>query len=326
MDKIASLSPDDRRDLFSATETKSGIPAALVEKDFWVCWTLRELFTTDALKSKILFKGGTTLSKIFGIIKRFSEDIDLILDWSQFTDEPPHRDRSNTQQSKFNSKINAAAQAYLEESFVPILKTRLAPFCEATIDSQEELTIRINYPASFEETYVRPEILLETGPLAAWEPHGSYVITPYAADFLPGKFQSAKVRVSAIKAERTFWEKVTILHVEAHRNETKAAKDRYSRHYYDMMMLAKSSIKQSAFRDLSLLEKVVEFKKKFYYQKWARYDLAVPKTLKLYPPKHVLKSLTKDYEDMQIMIFGDTPTFDEILESVLQLQREINQL
>ncbi len=326
MDKIASVSPDDRKDLFKLTETKSGIPAVLVEKDFWVCWTLEKLFTTKQLDKKILFKGGTTLSKIFDVIERFSEDIDLILDWSEFVHEPPYEIRSNTQQTRFNKKVNSAANKYLESHFVPLLNSRIKPICEARIDTDRALSIIVKYPAAFKEAYVRPEVLLETGPLAAWEPHGSYTITPYAAKSAPEMFKSSQVSVRAIKAERTFWEKVTILHVEAHRTKTQSVKERHSRHYYDIMKLAKSEIKERALQDLELLKQVVEFKKKFYYQKWARYNLAVPKTIKLVPPAHIQRQLKTDYSDMRIMIFGSTPPLEEIMDSVRELEREINRL
>ena len=81
MNKIANLNPDQRKEVFIETAVKKGISPAVVEKDFWVCWTLKHLFSIDEIKSKIVFKGGTSLSKVFGVIDRFSEDIDLILDW-----------------------------------------------------------------------------------------------------------------------------------------------------------------------------------------------------------------------------------------------------
>lgn len=326
MDKIIGWPPQERAELFELTATNRGMSAAVVEKDFWVCWILGKLFRTEGLEEKIMFKGGTTLSKVFGIIERFSEDIDLVLDWKDFVPEPPDKQRSRTKQNEFNRRTNQAAQVYLRDSFLPMLKGLIGNHCKVSIDTDEPHIIKVRYPASFSETYIRPEVLLEMRPLASWEPHDSYDITPYAAEEFPERFKNSNIRVRSIKAERTFWEKATILHVEAHRPEDKVVPERYSRHYYDMMFLANSSVKQSALADLDLLNQVVEFKDKYYHQNWANYPTAVPGSFRLYPPEHVRKSLKRDYDDMQVMIFGQTPRFEEIMNAIKDLEKEINQL
>ena len=164
------------------------------------------------------------------------------------------------------------------------------------------------------------------GPLAAWVPNAEYEIRSYAAEALPALFPQPTCRVRAIKAERTFWEKITILHHEANRPEDKPQPTRYSRHYYDVARMAQSKVKGDAFADLELLHAVVAFKDKFYHRGWARYDLAKPGTMKLVPPPHVMKVVTKDYEAMQVMIFGERPDFGEIVEQIRALEAEINAL
>ena len=184
--------------------------------------------------------------------------------------------------------------------------------------------INVQYPSAFEKTYLRPEIRLEIGVFAAWLPNDSYAIHPYAAEVFPAQFKQSSTEVKAIKAKRTFWEKATILHCEAHRPENKIQPTRHSRHYYDLMVMAKSPVKGQAFEDISLLHDVVEFKKKFYPCGWAHYDLAIPGTFKLMPPEHILWNLQKDYKDMKIMFFGQTPEFEEIMASMEILEKEIN--
>jgi hypothetical protein len=161
--------------------------------------------------------------------------------------------------------------------------------------------------------------------LASWLPHSEHAITPYAAENFPAQFDTPQCSVRAIDAERTFWEKATILHHEAHRPEDSVAPARYSRHYYDLcLMAADETLKAAALGKLELLEDVVLFKKKFYPRGWANYDAALRGMLKLIPPDHVLEVMRKDYLAMQEMIFGRCPSFEEIIASLTKLEAEIN--
>jgi hypothetical protein len=262
----------------------------IVEKDFWVCWILKRLFADPRLKDQIIFKGGTTLSKVYGLIDRFSEDIDLILDWRLLGYGPPpgddpHQDLpSKTQRSRYNQEINARAAEYIRETLLPQLNSLLGtvPEIAISVDATDPHTVNVRYPASFAASYIRPEVRLEIGPLASWLPSGEHAIQAYAAEAFPGVFEDASCPVVAIHAERTFWEKVTILHWEAHRTGTMPA--RHSRHYYDVYKMAGGEIKDAAFSDLALLLDVVAFKELFYYSSWAHYDLAKPGSFRLSPP------------------------------------------
>jgi hypothetical protein len=128
----------------------------------------------------------------------------------------------------------------------------------------------------------------------------------------------------AIKVERTFWEKATLLHQQAHRQNAIPA--RYSRHYYDMYQLAKSSVKGKALSDLKLLNDVVTFKNRFYRCPWAHYDSAKPGTFRLVPDTTHLSELKSDYRQMKMMIFGKIPEFEQIIIGLKELENEINQL
>ncbi len=325
MRKIATLSLKDRSDLFTETAAVRGLSPAVIEKDFWTCWVLDRLFSSDFFRDRILFKGGTSLSKVFGLIERFSEDIDLILDWNEVAEEKPELDRSKTKQDRFNKATNEQARVYLRDRFLPAVVDLIEGVATAGIDPQTPDVIDIVYPGAFKETYLRPEIRLEVGPLAAWLPNAEYAIKPYAAEAFPKLFEEPEARVKAILAERTFWEKATILHQEAHRPPDKPQPTRYSRHYYDLVRMVQSDRKRDFLTSTDLLPDVVAFKQKFYPSNWARYDLARIGTLKLVPPDHVRATLKRDYAEMQIMIFGEAPEFEEMLEVLGKLEAEINE-
>jgi len=295
-----------------------------VEKDYWVTWVLKRLFEDTELGSSLTFKGGTSLSKAYGLINRFSEDVDLVLDWGPLLAEDPWASRSKTQQGKVNQQILERAKEELRVGLLPRIGSVVKGVCTAEIDPNDSHSILIRYPASFSDEYIRPAIKLEIGPLAAKEPSEEKRIQSYAAEEFPNLFSESSCLVRVIRAERTFWEKVTILHQEAHRPDDKPQPRGYSRHYYDMFMMANHAVGANALQDLALLSDVVEFKKKYYPRAWARYDLAVPGTLRLIPSESIQKALRQDYQDMRNMLFGDIPSFDEILARLKQLEEEIS--
>lgn len=330
MDKVALLAPNERSELFRETAAQMGMVPAIVEKDFWVCWILKKIFSSEQLSPHLVFKGGTSLSKVYGLIERFSEDVDLILDWRLLgyeKQEDPYQDQpSHNQQDLFNQEFNTRAATYIAKTLCPQLE-KLFNCCQgvhAIVDLQEPQTVNVRYPAAFSLDYLRPEVQLEIGPLASYVPHNSFTIQPYAADAFPDVFDDPDCPVIAITVERTFWEKATILHQQAHR--TGQMPSRYSRHYYDMYKLATSDFKDDALANLSLLEDVVQFKARFYRCPWARYKEARPGTFKLVPKEEHLSSLRRDYSDMAEMIFGEIPDFDKILETLGLLENEINEL
>ncbi|MFZ2656068.1 MAG: nucleotidyl transferase AbiEii/AbiGii toxin family protein [Victivallales bacterium] len=324
MDKVSLLPAGQRSELFKSTALRKGMVDAVVEKDFWVCWSLARLFAHPEISRIILFKGGTSLSKVFHLIERFSEDIDLILDWSLLTNEDPKAKRSKTQQDTFNKGINESAQEYIRNKMLPEISKAVGPLCSAAISAEDPHIVNIRYPAAFGDEYIKPYIQLEIGPLASWIPHGEYSITPYAAEIFPDVFENPDCKVRAIKAERTFWEKVTILHQEAFRPEDKIQPSGYSRHYYDTAMMSRSPVKEAAIADIELMRNVVEFKKQFYPRAWANYDKAVTGTVRIVPPDYLMDTIRNDYSEMRHMIFGEYPVFDEIMETLRGLEKEIN--
>jgi hypothetical protein len=327
MNKVANLSANDRRELFLETAASRAMSPAVAEKDFWVCWVLGKLFSDPVLKDRLIFKGGTSLSKVFGLINRFSEDIDLVLDWellgySKQLDDTPLS--SKTQQDRFNKQVNKKAAEYIGGPLLARLNDQLGKqdgiICSVNKDDPQ--TLNISYPAAFSEGYLRPELWLEIGPLASFVPASKHTITPYAAEAFPRLFESPSCEVVAIDAERTFWEKATILHQQAHRASDMPL--RYSRHYYDLHQLSNSTVKHAALKKFDLLNDVVSFKQRFYPCSWARYDLACPGNFRLAPKENFLPELQRDYRQMEAMFFGEIPAFADIIKTLVHLEQEIN--
>lgn len=305
------------------------LPAAMVDKDFWVCWTLDYLFHDCPWAEHLAFKGGTSLSKCFGLIQRFSGDIDLILDWRLlgYEKDEPWTERSKNQQDKFNKEANARTEAFLQETFLPQLQADFGRLLDDEfslhIEEDDPQTVCFGYPKSFQEGSILPVVRLEIGALAAWTPAKRAEITSYAAQQYPHVFRHATTSILTVAPERTFWEKVTILHKEAFRTNGKFPA-RYSRHYYDLWCMDTSPVKAAAYGNLELLERVVRFKERFYPAGSAHYELAKPGTMRLLPPEDCIPLLREDYEHMKNMIFGATPEFKEIMDCMERLEREIN--
>lgn len=324
MDKVARLDASQRKELFNETSARRGMTPAIVEKDFWVSWVLGRIYQHERLSRLLMFKGGTSLSKAYGLIERFSEDIDLVLDWRVVTEAEPEVERSKKKQKALNEAMRERAREYIASDLFAMLAEVIDGVCECSIDKEDAQIINIRYPAAFSDQYLRPEVRLEIGPLAAWLPYEEKTISCYAAEEFPDVFDITEYVVQVIKAERTFWDKVTILHHEAHRPVENAQPSRYSRHYYDLYKMIHSDVKQRALDNLHLLVEVVEFKQRFYPRGWAKYEKAVPGSLKLIPADHVLDVVRKDYAAMRNMIFGEVPEMDEIMAALQQLQQEIN--
>lgn len=241
--------------------------------------------------------------------------------------DEPWEKRSNTKQDAFVRQINEDAASFLREELMPEMQAYLdgqhIANASLQIDRDDPQTLRFFYPQSFSDDSILQEIRLETGALAAWTPTTVAHISPYIAEEFPEAFAQPETSVLTVSPERTFWEKATILHKEAFRTNGRFP-SRYSRHYYDLYELAHSDVKTRALNDASLLKSVVDFKMTFWRSNTARYDLCVPGTLKLMPPKDSMSLVEQDYASMRNMIFGDAPDFDDLMMGISELESEIN--
>lgn len=327
---VVAMSSRERAALIELGSYETGLPEAIIEKDLWVCYVLDFLFHRSEFANKMIFKGGTSLSKAFGLIERFSEDVDLILDWRLlgYDLNEPWQERSNTKQEKFKADAASRTNAYLAEVFAPALRDGISAELGLSADIRmgaDSETVIFAYPRVYTSPSMLDVIKLEIGPLAAWSPHRTAVIRPYLAELHPQLFRTHSTTVPTALPERTFWEKATILHQEANRPKGKALPRRYARHYYDMFRLGHSSVLNSALERLELLNKVVEFKEKFYRTPWAKLSKAKPGTLRLAPQEARLPELEADYRSMRPMIFGDVPSFDEVVAHMRELEVTINE-
>ena len=330
MYNLLKLSKDEFKTIIINTAEKKGMSTAIVEKDLWVCITLDYLFHHSKWKNQFAFKGGTCLSKAYNLIQRFSEDIDLILDWRVlgYTIREPWEERSNTKQLKFIEESRERLFTFLKTEFLPEFKYGMSQMlntnCDIYIDNHDSGTVIFAYPHLFSDSSILNVIRLEIGALASWIPLNKVTVKTFISEEYPKIITSSDIELLATTPERTFWEKATILHQEAFRPENSSIPNRYSRHYYDIYCMCHNGIKDKALKEPKLLEDVASFKMKFYPRGWARYDLAKFGSLRLKPAEHSLALLRKDYDLMKSMIYGEYPSFDEILKTIEELENDIN--
>jgi len=335
MDGVATMATGDRADLFSETAARVSIHEVVVEKDFWVCWLLKQLFTMPELDGWLTFKGGTSLSKCFNLIQRFSEDVDLAVDFERlgFTGErdPRREDLSYTKRQSLLDEMLEACRTFIAGQFVNVLEARITDILGSDgwtleVSADDANALEFEYPPSLDIQldYIRPRVVLELGTHAEPIPHGEFPIRPFAAEQFPDLFEEADCSITTVLAHRSFWEKATILHAEYHRALDKPQIPRYSRHYADVAMMAQTPTRGEALADLKLLRSVCQHKDRFYHCSWARYMEAKPGTFHLVPREERLGALRRDYQDMQVMYFSEAPTFETVLDQLAALERDIN--
>ena len=332
MFEYKKMSKNELEQVIKNASLKIGVNEVILEKDYWVCFVLNYLFSKCKWKEAFTFKGGTSLSKCFNLIQRFSEDIDLILDWRVigYRFDEPWLERSNTKQGIFNKESNHKTEDFLKNVFDSQLdsdfKDMLNEEFHISIDESEPSTVLFEYPKAFKSSYVTQAVRLEIGTLAAWTPSEIVRVVPDIQKIYPMLFDGDFIEVRTVLPERTFWEKATILHHEANRPKELAIPKRYARHYYDLACIANSPYKERAFKNPELLEKVVQFKQKFYPRKWAKYEEATAETIRLIPDDYRLKEIKEDYKNMTEMFFGEYPSFENMMNSILELEKEIHKI
>jgi len=344
MDKVAKLDAKDRAALFGETGAMRGVAETIIEKDFWVCWTLRRLFSlTGKDAGTLVFKGGTSLSKAYGAIRRFSEDIDLSFDRADLgytgDRDPETEGISRKKARQLIEDLVADVERHIADKLLPALRGAItdqlgepeAAGWTLEIDSSDAQTINFHYPTVLPSSeyegmaYITPRVKLELGGRGDPWPTERKTIRPYAADDFPNFFEDADSEVTVLSARRTFWEKATALHAEAHRPKESPTPQYFSRHYYDLALLLESAEGQEAARDFDLLAQVANHKNIFFRSAWANYDTAAPGTLRLMPDEARIKDLRADYKAMAPMMFDETPPgFDAILTKINALQTAIN--
>lgn len=345
MDEVARWPATDRADLFTAVaEQRGNMIAAVVEKDFWVCWTLRRLFTLPNAPAGMIFKGGTSLSKVFNATGRFSEDVDLSFDRADLDfggEQDPARASSRKQAKQRLKSLKEACQGVIRDRFVPQLAVVIGEALhdstqrnwkvETDPEDPDSQTVLFHYPAGLAPhgplavTYIPPVVRLEMGARSDHWPAEDATVLPYAAEQFPAQFKAPRCAVRVLAAERTFWEKATILHAWYHTRPDKPLRGRQSRHYYDLVKLFEAGIGVRALQRLDLLAAVAAHKAVFFADSAAKYDEAKPGSLRLVPPGSRQVELREDYGKMREMIFGEPPSFEYLLEVLAEIEQRINE-
>ncbi len=355
--EILRSSADERRTLFETVAAHLETQAQNIEKDLYVCWVLDFLFNRrgdDPIG--LYFKGGTSLSKAYGLIRRFSEDIDIGI-YKADLHVPLEADIAalpsvNQQQRALAEKVDEAARQYISGPLKEQLAKEIAVVEEA-IEQPGHFTLGfgfdnyrnrdaldilvVGYKSVFDsaESYVQAAVRIEGGARPDPEPAEPREIVPYIADEMPEGMDLTVRNVTTVRPERTFWEKVLILHAmtevteKRHRdaNPERPVPDlnRYSRHYYDVHQIwthPDYGVATASMRDLA--EACRQHKELMFRAPDHRYDRAVPGSYRLVPTEEMRKKLATDYDRMSAMIFGEAPTFDHVMKSIEALEQYLN--
>lgn len=325
------LSREDRLEALGVAATNSGRPVHLLEKDIWVVWTIDGLFSSEFGKH-LVFKGGTSLSKAYDVIGRFSEDIDVTYDVRKLIPElvgdGAPIPKSNSQAQKWRAAIDEKLSAWVQDQALAAINKHVeAPGVDVKVTA-EGTNIHIDYdPLARGTGYVPPRVKIEFGARSTGEPFEERQITCDAAEYLPElQFPAAKPRVMLPK--RTFWEKATAVHVYC-RQGTQG--DRYPRHWHDLVRLDDAGYAQDAFDDRALAKELAEFKGKFFRAKDSGgnpidYVAAVSGALQLVPGAEALKTLEADYKKMADdgILLGDAEPFADLIKRCADLERRVN--
>lgn len=324
------LEPENQFEVIEAGSFETGIAGAVLEKDVWLTLVLKLLFEMPGAKP-MAFKGGTSLSKVYGAIQRFSEDVDVTIDYRSLGKKVMDDllGMSSRKRDEYGYGLRKQVSDYTDNVIRPYLVDRLAQLrsgqlCEVEVDPDGE-KVFVRYPSQAAQGgYLREHVLIEFGGRNIIDPNAIHTVIPDLARHFPAvAFPSATVTVLA--AERTFWEKVTLIHAACNR-PFRADMNRNSRHWYDLAMLLQHPAGLRAKTDFGLLADVVTLKKVFYRQGAARYDDCLEGGLRLIPDGENMDMLRADYRMMieAGMMNGHDLTLEEIIAALADLQDEIN--
>jgi hypothetical protein len=329
MDKFYHIPDDTKAEILRNTGEKTNLPAYAVEKDWWVVQTLSILFETEIGKHMV-FKGGTSLSKAWGLIERFSEDIDLAVDRRFYGFE-------GDLQKKQRTNLRKKANTYITEQLYPELSVRFKEkgvdvsleLEEITTSDQDPIIILVNYPNVIESPdYIRPRVQLELGCRSLIEPFSIRTFNSFLDEIYPdASFAMQPIHIPTVDPERTLLEKIFLLHEEFQRSDEKIRVDRMSRHLFDIYKLAASPFAEKVLLNQELYTEIVCHRQSFTKLGGVDYRLHNPGTINPIPPDNLLDAWKRDYSIMQEqMIYADSPSFDTMLESIRNYISKINQL
>jgi len=339
MDNILSLTEQEQRQFFEEAGNRLGLPRTSIEKDFWVCWTLRELFRLPGWGEHLTFKGGTSLSKGWKLIQRFSEDIDIVIDRGPLGfggENSPEAARSSKGRRNRLEGLRAACRRAVQDSIEPAFKGLCGERMPAGMSwaigedatDPDGQTLLFHYPQLFAPGtgYLRPQVKVELGARSDTEPAADVLLVPYLAEVFTDFKTESEFSVRAVRPERTFWEKAMLLHEETFRPLGKPRKARLARHYYDLSCLIDSGVAVQAAGTPGLFDRVAAHRQIYFRQNWVDYSTLRPGTLRLTPSEEDIPHWNEDYTTMQEdMFFGEVPSFAQVLAVVGKFEMQLNQ-
>ncbi len=317
-----------------------GLPPVSIEKDFWVCWILREMFSIPGWGDNLTFKGGTSLSKCWGLIKRFSEDIDIVIDKGFLgfgSGESPEDAPSNKQRRKRLEAMKETAQGRIHGDLAPLLAERIGASLSGSglwdlrpaspEDDPDGQTLLFTYPSAIaqKDSYIQQLVKIEMGARSDNEPVETMEVHPFLYDAFPGILGPSVFRVRALAAERTFWEKAMLLHEETQRPPDRKRPFRLARHYYDLWCLISSSVAERAAKREDVFRRAAHHREVYFNWSWMDYSTLIRGKLRLVPQPEREAEWRRDYVAMsREMFFGEVPEFDEVLSVIEDFQNSFN--
>lgn len=325
-----NLTDQNRRNIFLETANRMNLPPSAVEKDWWVVRTLELVYLTEIAPFTV-FKGGTSLSKAWNLIERFSEDIDLALD-RKFLDFPEEMSRSQV------AKLRRKSMEYISVKYLPQLQRVFhdAGFTEVTLHlteikspDEDPVKIEVIYPALTEKSdYLDQRVLIEIGSRSLIEPYTVRQVVSFVGEQFPGAaFSDTGISIPTVNPERTFLEKLFLLHEEFQQSPDKIKVDRISRHLYDIERMMDTEFGTKALSDHVFYDHIVEHRRTITPLRGIDYAHHVPARINPLPPDDLIDEIKKDYKGMQqSMIFSESLPFEKLIDRMAELKNRINTL
>ena len=322
------LTDETKLNIYTQTGLRMGLPAVAIEKDWWVVHTLSLIFSMECAPA-LIFKGGTSLSKGWNLIQRFSEDIDLALDreYLGFKAELGKADIRRLRKRSFEYLTTTFLEELREKFKTAGFKDVEIKYRQVVNHDQDPIIIEIYYPGLTEkDSYLKPGVLVEVGSRSLAEPNTQRSFTTMVAEnFADQSFADQPISMPIANPERTFLEKIFLLHEEFQKEGEKIRVDRLSRHLYDIEKLSQTAFAATALRDAELYNTIVLHRSKFTPIAGVNYARHLPGTIAFIPPPHLLADWEADYKQMQEnMIYGVTLAFATLIEQLNALQNKIN--
>ena len=336
MNQFMELPEDSRRQVFEEASAQLGPPPPSMEKDYWVFLTLEALFSQPALRARLTFKGGTSLSKVWKIIDRFSEDIDIVIERSSLGfsgDRDPENAPTRSAQKRLVDELKAACAECARNEIAPVLTSHLRSaagpavsdvvFDEADQDGQTLLIRYKSIVAPKLAAYVMPSVRIELGARSGNEPVSECDVKALIDEVLPGRAWAKTARVRALDPRRTFLEKAFLIHEEIHRPKGKSRKARLSRHLYDLSRLIQAGVGARALKDKELFDRVLKNRRTLFGYTWMDYSAVSVGSLSLCPPEDQVEPWRSDYDDFRReMIYGTPPDFSTMIAEIRAFERQ----